>query len=171
MKEDNWSWWDVVKIVSGVLVLCYFIHGGDIRFRMRNQGEQLKTDTIYTVYVDTIPYYKPVPKDSVVIRYVTGSLPVADVREVDFPNKSDSVRVEIPITQKVYEDSIYTAYVSGYHAQLDSMVFRLPHIETTVTQKMKPKRWNVGVQTGYGIGKNGFFPYIGIGIQYKIWEF
>ena len=183
MKEDNWSWWDVVKIVSGVLVLCYFIHGGDIRFRTGNQGEQLKTDTIYTVYVDTIPYYKPVPKDSVVIRYITQKLPesvpktpenVPDSRDSagkSGKNVPDSVDVLIPITQKVYEDSIYTAYVSGYHAQLDSMVFRLPHIETTVTQKMKPKRWSVGVHTGYGIGKNGLSPYIGIGIQYKLWEF
>lgn len=183
MKEDNWSWWDVVKIVSGVLVLCYFVHGGDVRFRMGNQGEELKTDTIHTVYVDIIPYYKPVPRDSVVVRYVTERLPESVPQKPEnVPDMSqnaqkipksvpDSVDVEIPITQKVYEDSIYTAYVSGYRAQLDSMIVRLPRIETTVIQRMKPKRWSVGVHGGYGIGKNGLSPYIGIGIQYKLWEF
>ena len=78
-----------------------------------------KSETVYDTvpWFDTIPYYLPVPKDSVVIRYVTATLPAAhdSVPADDDPDEAmagDSVRVEIPITQKVYSTSDYTAYVS-----------------------------------------------------------
>ena len=167
-------------------------------------------DTIRITFVDTIPYYKPVPKDSTVIKYVTVRVPVADDKEDNFPNKSvtelpenvqkfpesgknlqdsvqnfgksvpkDSVTVQIPITQKVYEDSTYTAYVSGYRASLDSLIFRTPREivtvkEVTIKEKTKPKRWGVGVQVGYGITMKGipqFTPYVGIGVSYNLFNF
>ena len=111
-------------------------------------------DTIKTTFVDTIPYYKPVPKDSTVIKYVTATLPKADDKEDNFPNKTvtelpesvqkfpesdknlqdsvqnfgkivpDSVNVVIPITQKVYDEDTYTAFVSGYNPSLDSQIGR-----------------------------------------------
>ena len=190
MKEDS-NWWDVVKLVIGVVALCFLVHGG----KGKNGGSEdaVKPDTVYTVYTDTIPYYKLVPKDSTVIRYVTAQFPVSvpktsqnvpdiqdsvgnfsktvpNVKEVGFPDK-DSVTVQIPITQTVYEGSIYTAYVSGYRAKLDSILFRIPRKETTIVKHPKPKRWSVGVQAGYGMGKNGMQPYIGLGVQYRLWEF
>ena len=92
-----------------------------------------KYETVYDTipWFDTIPYYLPVPKDSVVIRYVTATLPAAhdSVPADDDPDEAmagDSVRVEIPITQKVYSTSDYTAYVSGYRASLDSIdIYRM----------------------------------------------
>ena len=161
-------------------------------------------DTIKTTFVDTIPYYKPVPKDSTVIKYVTATLPKADDKEDNFPNKTvtelpesvqkfpesdknlqdsvpnfgktvpDSANVVIPITQKVYEDSTYTAYVSGYRPQLDSLIFRMPREVVTVRECSKPKRWGIGVQVGYGMSVNGtpqFSPYIGIGVSYNLFSF
>ena len=41
---------------------------------------------------------------------------------------------EVPITQKVYEDSSYTAYVSGFHANLDSITIRNKIITNTVRE-------------------------------------
>lgn len=162
-------------------------------------------DTIKTTFVDTIPYYKPVPKDSTVIKYVTATLPKADYKEDNFPNKTvtklpesvqkfpesdknlqdsvqnfgksvpeDSVTVQIPITQKVYEDSTYTAYVSGYRASLDSLIFKMPREVVTIKEHSKPKRWSVGVQVGYGMTLKGtpqFTPYIGVGVSYNLFSF
>lgn len=162
-------------------------------------------DTIKTTFVDTIPYYKPVPKDSTVIKYVTATLPKADDKEDNFPNKTvtklpesvqkfpesdknlqdsvqnfgksvpeDSVTVQIPITQKVYEDSTYTAYVSGYRASLDSLIFKMPREVVTIKEHSKPKRWSVGVQVGYGMTLKGapqFTPYIGVGVSYNLFSF
>lgn len=143
-----------------------------------NTGNRIYRDTVRTIWVDTIPYYKPVPKDSMVIRYITEVLPVVPYTYnnggkiiPDSCNISDSVKVSIPITSKVYEDSTYRAYVSGYHANLDS-IFIFPTREViTITQKEKVKRWGLGIHAGYGFGKNGSSPYIGIGITYNLFNF
>ena len=161
-------------------------------------------DTIKTTFVDTIPYYKPVPKDSTVIKYVTATLPKADDKEDNFPNKTvtelpesvqkfpesdknlqdsvenfgkivpDSVNVVIPITQKVYDEDTYTAFVSGYNPSLDSLIFKMPREVVTIKEYSKPKRWSVGVQVGYGVTLKGtpqFAPYVGVGVSYNLFSF
>ena len=156
--------------------LCFNVH-----FCTTKQGGVYR-DTLRTTFVDTISYYKPVPKDSVVIRYITQRLPVVDDKEDNFPNKGnnvaenipDSADVVIPITQKVYEDSSYTAYVSGYNPLLDSLIFRMPKEIITIREYQKPKRWGVGLQVGYGMNVKGtpqFTPYIGIGVSYNLFSF
>lgn len=148
-----------------------------------DNGNRTYRDTVHVTWTDTIPYYKPVPKDSTVIKYITEVLPVVPDTcnncGENIPDScnnegifiSDSVKVSIPITSKVYVDSTYRAYVSGYHANLDS-IFIFPEREViTITQKEKIKRWGIGIQTGYGLGKNGACPYIGIGISYNLFRF
>ena len=133
------------------------------------------TDTL--TFVDTIPFYKPVPRDSVVIRYVTEVLPAVPKQEESVPTEDesvpkDSVSVQIPITQKVYRDSSYTAYVSGYRPSLDSITVYAP--VRTIRIKEKPERWSVGVQVGYGVTvtkQPQFAPYIGVGVSYNLWNF
>lgn len=88
----------------------------------------------------------------------------------------DSADVVIPITQTVYEDSTYTAYVSGYRANLDSLIFRIPREVTTITNThyQKPKQCSVGIQVGYGMTLKGtpqFTPYIGVGVSYNLFSF
>ena len=82
--------------------------------------------------------------------------------------------MQIPITQKVYEDSTYTAYVSGYRASLDSLVFKMPREVITIKEKRKHKRWGGGFQVGYGLTLKGnpqFTPYIGVGVSYNLFSF
>lgn len=102
--------------------------------------------------------------------------PAADDKEDNFPNQSeqtqDSVTVQIPITQRVYETDRYRAVVSGYQPSLDDLLIYQP--SQVVRIKDKPKRWGVGVQVGYGvsIGKQPqFSTYIGVGVSYNIWNF
>ena len=131
-------------------------------------------DTLRVVVYDTIPYYKPIPRDSVVVRYITERLPVvgSSVDKVD--SSVDSVAVEIPITQKVYEDSTYTAWVSGYQPSLDSLRIYRQTQTITIVERKKPKRWSVGVTAGYGITMQGspqLEPFVGIGLTYNLWNF
>ena len=165
-------------------------------------------DTIKTTFVDTIPYYKPVPKEEKPLGNITAKLPVSvpklpesvqkfpesdkklqdsvqnfgkSVPENHFEDMGekvtpDSAEVVVPITQTVYEDSTYTAYVSGYRASLDSLIFRMPREVTTITNThyQKPKRWSVGIQVGYGMTLKGtpqFAPYVGIGVSYNLFSF
>lgn len=86
----------------------------------------------------------------------------------------DSVTISLPITQKVYRDSTYTAYVSGFDAKLDSI--KVFSQMVTVTKREPPLAFTFGVQAGYGITPAGMQPYIGLGVQYnfslsKIWPF
>lgn len=165
-------------------------------------------DTIKTTFVDTIPYYKPVPKEEKPLGNITAKLPVSvpklpesvqkfpesdkklqdsvqnfgkSVPEDHFEDMGekvtpDSAEVIVHITQTVYEDSTYTAYVSGYRASLDSLIFRMPREVTTITNThyQKPKRWSVGIQVGYGMTLKGtpqFAPYVGIGVSYNLFSF
>ena len=90
------------------------------------------------------------------------------------PCVSDSIEVPIPIVQKRYEDSLYTAWVSGFEPKLDSIDLRLPTITETITKtivKQSP-RLSVGLQAGggYGVIHKQADVYLGIGVTYRIWS-
>ncbi|MCM1079096.1 MAG: hypothetical protein NC344_05645 [Bacteroidales bacterium] len=167
-----------------VVVLLFVSTGLNVyHYKAYNIREPVR-DTIRVTYTDTIPFYKPVPKDSIIIRYVTERLPISTNDKpicADSVGASvnqqlcfDSISVRIPITQKMYEDSTYRAYVSGYNPNLDSL-FVYPKCEIiTIRETAKPKRWSIGIQTGYGITlktKPKFVLYIGVGASYSLWQF
>lgn len=183
----------MINRIKDMLVLAVL---AVLLFRGYNGNHTIKdckeTDTLRVVY-DTIPYYKPEPKLQKPLANITAKLPVSVPKFPEngrktpesVPNSRDSVEnfsknvpdsadVVIPITQKVYEDSTYTAYVSGYNPQLDSLIFRMPKAVVTIREYQKPKRWGVGLQVGYGMTVRGtpqFTPYIGIGVSYNLLSF
>lgn len=127
------------------------------------------TDTI--VVVDTISIDKPTEITRYVVRKDTFWLD----KFILVINDDTTPGVEIPIEQAIYQDSVedvaYTAYVSGFHPQLDSI--SISHqsaiIQPTITEK--PSRWSIGVQVGLGANKKGLTPYVGVGLQYRLWQF
>lgn len=90
------------------------------------------------------------------------------------PCIAESIEVPIPIMQKRYEDSLYTAWVSGYEPALDSIDIRLPTITETVTKTVvKPSPLiTFGVQVGGGYGVFNRKPdiYVGVGGQINLWR-
>ena len=198
-----------VKNIALLLFLAVFVASLCLNVHHCTMREQEPyRDTIRTTFVDTIPYYKPVPKEEKPLGNITAKLPVSVPKLPEnvqkFPesgkNLQDSVQnfgksvpedhfedlgekvtpdsadVVVPITQTVYEDSTYTAYVSGYRASLDSLIFRMPREVTTITNThyQKPKRWSIGIQVGYGMTLKGtpqFAPYVGIGVSYNLFSF
>lgn len=198
-----------VKNIALLLFLAVFVASLCLNVHHYTGGTtEPYRDTIKTTFVDTIPYYKPVPKEEKPLGNITAKLPVSVPKLPEnvqkFPesgkNLQDSVQnfgksvpddhfedmgekvtpdsadVVVPITQTVYEDSTYTAYVSGYRASLDSLIFRMPREVTTITNThyQKPKRWSIGIQVGYGMTLKGtpqFAPYVGIGVSYNLFSF
>lgn len=198
-----------VKNIALLLFLAVFVASLCLNVHHCTMREQEPyRDTIRTTFVDTIPYYKPVPKEEKPLGNITAKLPVSvpklpenvqkfpesgknlqdsvqnfgkSVPENHFEDMGekvtpDSADVVVPITQTVYEDSTYTAYVSGYRASLDSLIFRMPREVTTITNThyQKPKRWSIGIQVGYGMTLKGtpqFAPYVGIGVSYNLFSF
>lgn len=125
------------------------------------------TETMRDTVTDTVVYFHPEAKDSVVVRYVTARLSAErDIAVAPDTNvtTTDTVRVQIPITQKHYTDSLYTAWVSGYDARIDSIRIFTPTVTVT---KWKKHRWGVGIQAGYGTQG----AYLGVGISYNVFTF
>ena len=128
-------------------------------------------DTIEVVQWDTIVQTKPIAVESKVVElrsYRVKLLGRIDGSSNDSVYNADSVVVELPIEQKVYGDSTYKAWVSGFDARLDSIKLFQPTKYITITTKQKPSRWNVGIQGGVGITPKGIQPYIGVGVSYKL---
>lgn len=142
-----------------------------------------KRDTLRdTIYVPT-----PVPVDSSFVKTVFVRLPVFN--RVDTVNHNevaedslqeceqttamlptDSVDVEIPITQKVYDGEGYRAYVSGFNQNLDSLLLFKEVERVTIRSPTKSPRFSVGLQAGYGMTPKGFQPYFGVGISVNLWS-
>lgn len=143
------------------------------------------SDTSRVMVVDTVPYLLPVPVDSMVVRYERVKLPTGDGKpyyasvSLTKPGDTialgaDSVTVELPITQKRYGDSTYTAWVSGYRPALDSIYVYPRHETVTITNtiRQKPRHWGVGVSAGYGYAPGkGMVPWVGVGVSYTLISF
>lgn len=145
-------------IVIAVLILFIVFRPARVE---RVPGEVLR-DTIVINRIDTIRDTVPVP----VYESVVDSFPFA------VPVPGDTVRdtVYLPITQKIYKDSLYTAYVSGYRAKLDSIEVYSKTRTMFVRERAKRKKFGLGVQAGYGITGNKVSPYVGVGVSYNLWE-
>ena len=100
-----------------------------------------------------------------------GTVPWQDSAKVQSP---DSLEVPIPIEQKRYEDSLYTAWVSGFRPALDSIRLHQPEIVTTITETIvkKAPRFSVGLSVGPGVSidnNHHMGIYVGFTAQYRIW--
>lgn len=120
------------------------------------------TKTGEIVYI-RIPY--PVPSGC------QGTVPWQDSAKVQSP---DSIEVPIPIEQKRYEDSLYTAWVSGFRPALDSIRLHQPEIVTTITETIvkKAPRLSVGLSVGPGISidkDHHMGIYVGFTANYRLW--
>ncbi len=151
-------------------------------------GKIITADTI-TRY-DTLLVKSPTARDSIVVKYITKTLPKSGNNSVEnIPQignihgdnipvfaevaDSDSVAVKIPITQKRYDGENYSAWVSGYEPSLDSIRVRERTNVVTIRESKPPNRWHVGVQcgVGYTFKSKQFEPFIGVGISYSIISF
>ena len=77
----------------------------------------------------------------------------------------DTVYINIPIKRKTYNTDDYRAVISGYRPNLDTMI--IYHKKEIIYEKSR--RWGIGLTAGYGVGREGFSPYLGAGIYYRIW--
>lgn len=146
-------------------IFCVGVGVGYVGFG--RDKEIVRADTVYRC--DTVRC--PIVRDSVVTRYVTRRLAVMRVdtlRQCDTVRAVDTVEVSLPIVQKVYRDTNYTAWVSGYEPRLDSISVRHRTIIERRTVRERG-RWGVGLQVGYGIDKTFKpTPYVGVGLMYRL---
>lgn len=127
--------------------------------RATTPQKEVVRDTVYSI--DTVRVSTPVASNETIVRYEPYLIPMPG------DTVRDTLLVYIPITQKVYRDSLYTAWVSGYSAKLDSIEVYNRTQAITISEKVKRKRFGIGLQVGYG------FPhgtYAGIGLSYNLFN-
>lgn len=186
MKEK-----ELFRISVGLLLLLMLSVALNFWLYLRPQEGEMKTEMVSHTEVKENTVKQPEIASEAVIGKL--SLPV---RYVFLPmNGKDSTRqaiieppdssftdalptfngdsLEIPITQRIYEDSLYTAYVSGYRPSLDSITVRERLTYTTVTNTRtitKNHPVTVGLVGGYGYGfrSKQLEPFIGLGLSVNL---
>lgn len=114
-------------------------------------------DTLYLR--DTIIAYKAVISK---VRIVDTMM----VYATDTITLRDTFFVYLPKEQVEWEDSLCSVWVSGYQPKVDSVYHYIR--ESIVYEKVEPSRWGIGFVAGYGAGKEGFSPFVGVGVTYSL---
>lgn len=156
----------ILGLIIGAFLVSLF-------WRRCADNTEVVTDTIFKV----VKVDRPIVRESTIVKYKVVRLPIAKDTICVSSRKcisvsdtiKDSVFVEVPIEQKVYSDSNYTAWVSGYHPRLDSISITQKEISfhKLVNNSKGSKRLYLGIQVGYGITPRGMQPYLGIGVSYR----
>ena len=129
----------------------------------RTTDKEVITITDTLVLTDTIIKFQPKPYKVTIIDTIY--LPQR-------PQQPQQPQIDTLIRQEViYKDSTYMAVVGGIEPYLKSIEIYPKTIyvnnNTTTTIKVR-SRFGLGVQAGYGYGRNGLQPYVGVGVQYNL---
>ena len=131
----------------------------------RNGGGETPTPKVDTLVIrDTIMSYKPIYVDRVKLDSVL--VPVVNSVKIH-----DTTFVYLEREKITWRDSLCEVYASGIMTSVDSVRHfqedKYITIEKQIPVKVKT-HWGLGVNAGYGVGKGGFTPYIGVGISYNL---
>ena len=154
----------LLGVIAG-MVIC-LLNGWASCHRTTDKEVITITDTL--VLTDTIVKMQPKPYKVTIIDTIY--LP----QQPQQPQKPQKPQYDTLIRQEViYKDSTYTAVVGGIEPYLKSIEIYPKTIyvnnNTTTTIKVR-SRFGLGVQAGYGYGRNGLQPYVGVGVQYNFFQ-
>lgn len=151
--------WKIVLTILLTAAICSVIGYGYGR-----RGSRVSTSVADTIRIrDTLRDSIPYPVIETVVQEIPELFPVYITLDGDTIH--ETVYIPVPISQKEYQTENYRAWVSGYKPSLDS-VWVYPE---KIIIREKPRRWGIGVIAGYGIGRNGLSPYVGVGGYWKVW--
>ena len=154
----------LLGVIAG-MVIC-LLNGWASCHRTTDKEVITITDTL--VLTDTIVKMQPKPYKVTIIDTIY--LP----QQPQKPQKPQQPQIDTLIRQEViYKDSTYMAVVGGIEPYLKSIEIYPKTIyvnnNTTTTIKVR-SRFGLGVQAGYGYGRNGLQPYVGVGVQYNFFQ-
>ena len=154
----------LLGVIAG-MVIC-LLNGWASCHRTTDKEVITITDTL--VLTDTIIKFQPKPYKVTIIDTIY--LP----QQPQKPQQPQQPQIDTLIRQEViYKDSTYMAVVGGIEPYLKSIEIYPKTIyvnnNTTTTIKVR-SRFGLGVQAGYGYGRNGLQPYVGVGVQYNFFQ-
>lgn len=143
-----------------LLWFCVFLLCFSLYLSIINKSNDDKFyDVVYvdSIVHDTLFVEKPSYIYKYIVRYDTVELETIC---------HDTVWVNIPIESKMYADSNYSAWISGYKTSLDSIkVYPSTVYQTKIKETVQKRRFGLGLQVGYGYP---YGAYVGIGVNYNI---
>lgn len=144
-----------------ILVFLAFCLGGLVATKTESLSSSTPTTTNHTdtIRIDSI-IVDTIYQESVVYDYLPMYVKGDTIRLVD------TVYVQIPIETYIARDSNYYVEAEGYKVKFKRIEF-YPTYQPKIEIVQNSNRWSLGVQTGYGMGKNGLQPYIGVGLSYN----
>lgn len=156
------------KVMTILCVILTFYVGMLIGQKHRQktplEPPEIKVDTL--IIRDTIMQNKPIFVDKIKVDSVL--VPVKDTIVI-----RDSVYIYMDREKITWRDSLCEVYASGIMASVDSVrhfrEYQYVTIETAIPVKEK-SHWGLGINAGYGVGKGGLTPYVGVGISYNLFS-
>lgn len=149
----------LLLLTTASVLLGWFLHRPAERIEWKEKvvvKVEHRTDTI----VETVPVYIEKVRTEEKLVYLHDTL-------------MQTVPVYVPIEHRHEKFEHGEVWYHGYEAGIDSLLaYKHTQIITIErTQKERPSRWGVGLSAGYGVGKSGLTPYIGVGIEYRLLSF
>lgn len=143
-------------------------HCGRKETRGQVVGVEVRTETDTVVRRDTITVRKPQPYRE---RVLPVDMTIGEADSLFALATADTLPLKV---QREYRDSSYTAWVSGYDPQLDSVkVFPRTVVistEKTITQTVAKRNrfsWGLTVGAGYGITTRKPDVFVGVGMTWR----
>ena len=154
----------LLGLITGI-VIC-LLNGWVSCHRTTDKEVITITDTL--VLTDTIIKFQPKPYKITIIDTIYLPQQPQQPQQPQKPQYDTLIRQEV-----IYKDSTYMAVVGGIEPYLKSIEIYPKTIyvnnNTTTTIKVR-SRFGLGVQAGYGYGRNGLQPYVGVGVQYNFFQ-
>lgn len=147
-----------LAVILFALIASFFMGKNSVRHTTVTEVNRVVYDTITRTIIKRDTMWR----DRIVYR----DMPVV-VKDVDTIRITDTVTVAIPIYSYWFKDDLYDIKAEGYDVKINSVTV-YPRTEYKTERVNVKNRWGLGVQVGYGVSKDGFSPYIGIGVSYNI---
>lgn len=147
-----------------ILLLVGLVTSFIVGYRVRRACEknvQVERDTV----VDTLRTVLPVPSFEIEVGEV--EIPYPIIIKEKGQDKIDTIYVPVPVTQKEYKTDDYRLLISGCKPNLDYI--EVYHRTEQIIRTVQPRRFGIGLIGGFGVGKHGLSPYVGVGGFYRIW--
>ena len=169
-----------IYMLIGVSVICILLSMTMGKCSRTEIQTKVETDTVFQERIDTVHLthtvtrYRPQPTRTDTI-FVTDTQTQGVAQHIKKTYEVDSLQIDttcIPPASVNYHLLVRT---DNYDVDSIALRFNVDYPKITQTQTItktvtKKKRWNYGIQTGFGYGIYNRKPdlYIGVGIQYNI---
>ena len=169
-----------IYMLIGVSVICILLSMTMGKCSRTEIQTKVETDTVFQERIDTmhithtVTRYRPQPTRTDTI-FVTDTQTQEVAQHIKKTYEVDSLQIDT--TSKPHGMVSYHLLVRTDNYDIDSIALRFnvdyPKIiqTQTITKTVtKKKRWNYGIQTGFGYGICNRKPdlYIGVGLQYNM---